>query len=163
MMSTSDPRPTAGTSTRLLEALAAVPLFSRLELDQLQAIAGEARTIRVAPGTHLLEVGTVPEHLSIMISGAGVMTVDGEPIASIGPGEVIAEFALIDDTPSTVGITATEPTTLWRVDRKAIAWACERYPDLASVMLAGVVSRLRASNISLANLGPAARTTPSGR
>lgn len=155
MSTTEQPTRSTPRHDRLLSALAAVPLFSTLEPSHLETIAGQTREIRVPAGTAVVESGRAPSDLSIITSGSAVVIIDGEPIASLGAGEVIGEFALVDDAPSPIDVVTTEATTLWRVERGALVVLQGSFPNVATVMLEGIIGRLRDANISLASLRPA--------
>lgn len=155
MSTIEQPKRSTRRQEHLLDALGAVPLFSALQKAQLQTIAAHTSEIRVPAGTALVESGAAPASLSILTSGSVVVIIDGEPIASLGKGEVIGEFALVDDAPSPIDVVATEATTVWRVERSVLAPLQRKYPGVTTALLEGIVGRLREANISLASLRPA--------
>ena len=95
----------------LVDDLARIPLFADLSKRQLRKLAGAFQEQRFGAGTTIVREG----HNSgvgffVIAEGTAAVTVAGETIAHIGPGEHFGELAMI--TKQARGATVTAETPL---------------------------------------------------
>lgn len=114
-----------------------------------------------AAGEHLFRQNDAADGIHIV--GKGRVAIQGRTLADglvnlaeVGPGEIVGEFALIDDARRSAGALALEPTTGWRLARDRF----ERLVfmgDTAAADLGRYVRRLacRRTRATLAALGEA--------
>ena len=95
--------PVAGASTDVLKK---VPLFSGLDNRELQQIAASMRERRVSAGDVVLEQGAGGAGFFVVDQGEADVTVDGKPVASVGPGDYFGEIALLTGSDRTATVTA---------------------------------------------------------
>jgi CRP/FNR family cyclic AMP-dependent transcriptional regulator len=89
-----------------LDALRKVPLFEDLDSRELQDIANSMRERRVAAGDVILEQGAAGAGFFVVDRGMAEVTVDGDPVATIGPGDYFGEIALLTGSDRTATVTA---------------------------------------------------------
>ena len=88
------------------EMLKKVPLFAGLDRRELEQIAATMRERRVSAGDIVLEQGAGGAGFFVVAEGEADVTVDGNPVGTIGPGDYFGEIALINDSPRTATLTA---------------------------------------------------------
>ncbi len=89
-----------------VDALKKVPLFEDLDSRELQDIANSMRERRVAAGDVVLEQGAAGAGFFVVDQGMAEVTVDGDPVATIGPGDYFGEIALLTGSDRTATVTA---------------------------------------------------------
>jgi CRP-like cAMP-binding protein len=107
--------------------LAAIPLFSTLPEPELAVVAGLAGERDVEKGHVLMAKGEFGHCLFAIESGTAALTLDGETIRTLGPGEVIGEVAVLAAGRRSATIVATSPMRLisffkrdvWELDEEA--------------------------------------------
>jgi CRP-like cAMP-binding protein len=93
----------AGASPDMLKK---VPLFSELDNRELEQIAASMRERSVAAGEVVLEQGAGAAGFFVIGTGQGDVTVDGDKVSSVGPGDYFGEIALLTGSDRTATVTA---------------------------------------------------------
>lgn len=129
-----------------MQFLREVPLFSGLEPRDLLDLAELSREQDWPAGKPLCEEGRPDSgDLFVVLAGRASVEVGGRPIAELGPGEVVGEFALIDGSPrSATVVPRGGPLRILRTPAEAFR---ERLLPRASVsrsLLLTLTARLRA-------------------
>jgi len=89
-----------------VEMLKNVPLFSGLGGRELDEIAATMRERQVAAGGVVLEQGAGGAGFFVVAEGEAEVTVDGNPVRTIGPGDYFGEIALLTGSDRTATVTA---------------------------------------------------------
>jgi CRP/FNR family transcriptional regulator, cyclic AMP receptor protein len=77
------------------ERLRALPLFGDLDSYDLSHVARWMQETTAEPGDLLIEQGSMPYELFVIEEGTVDVVRDGEPIATLGAGDVVGEIALL--------------------------------------------------------------------
>ena len=93
----------AGASPDMLKK---VPLFSGLDNRELGQIAASMRERRVSAGDVFLEQGAGGAGFFVVEEGEADVTVDGNAVGSVGPGDYFGEIALLTGSDRTATVTA---------------------------------------------------------
>jgi CRP-like cAMP-binding protein len=133
---------------RLIErigVLRRVRFLANLTPQALAALADHIVVERAEPGDVVVTYGEPADKFYIVRSGQlEAVAPDGRPLHRIIPGEGLGELALLDGTPRTATVRATQPTVLWSIDRGHFhRWVRDRYE---------VAARIRASEEERARL-----------
>ena len=84
------------TVSEVVDELRRVRLFAGLSQRQLRQLARLAKERRYRPGVTVVEEGTMSGvGFFIVADGEASVSVDGEEVARIGPGDHFGELALI--------------------------------------------------------------------
>jgi CRP-like cAMP-binding protein len=126
--------------------------LSERDRRDLEAIANRQTAGR---GDVILARGEVADRVVILESGrvkVAVSTSSGrEAVLTFrGPGALMGELALVDESPRSATVTAVEPVDLMVVAASSFRGYLASHPDVALVMLATLSSRLRESDRHLA-------------
>lgn len=80
------------------EVLAGVPLFSMLPEEEVAQLARRAHELRVPAGTVVTEMDRVGVSFGVIVDGQAAVSVHGQPVRVLGPGDYFGEMALIDES-----------------------------------------------------------------
>ncbi len=78
------------------ETIAKVPLFSDLDHRDLRRLADAFKERRYSAGQTVAREGDTGAGFFVIGEGTASVTVEGQPRASLGPGDYFGEIALID-------------------------------------------------------------------
>jgi CRP/FNR family cyclic AMP-dependent transcriptional regulator len=120
-----------------------VPLFSRCTRKELAAIALVADELDVSAGKDLTVEGRPGREFFILLSGEAVVRRNGRKLRVLGPGEMIGEIALLNDTPRTATVTVTAPSRILVLTARDFRTLVKDLPDLALKVLATVSERVK--------------------
>jgi phosphoenolpyruvate synthase/pyruvate phosphate dikinase len=100
------------------DVLTSVPLFAGLSDDEVDRIATLCKARRFAPGDVVIREGSGGASFYVIDSGEASVSIRGDEVATLGPGDHFGEIALIDEGARTATITATndlvcQGMTLW--------------------------------------------------
>lgn len=117
--------------------LRALPLFGELDHHDLTRLAAITREISVPAGGVLIAEGDLPYEVLVIEEGEVEVVHHGELLASLGPGEVVGEIALVEQQRRMATVTA-------RTDVRAVAISAADLNTLAREM-PEVVGDIRAT------------------
>ncbi|MBT5277714.1 MAG: cyclic nucleotide-binding domain-containing protein [Ilumatobacter sp.] len=75
--------------------LSSIPMFSGLSKKELASIQRMMSKIPIDAGSEFIKQGTVGREAFIIVSGNASVWKDDKLVASVGPGSVIGEMALL--------------------------------------------------------------------
>jgi signal transduction histidine kinase len=132
--------------TDIAEVLRGLPYFADLPQGLLDQVCKESEQISVEEETTIIEEDSLSEDMFVIVEGDLRVTKRGTDrevvLATLGPGEVVGEIALLDNAPRTASVTTVTPSTLIRIPANAFE---ELIQDSRVVrrMFRTVTSRLR--------------------
>jgi CRP-like cAMP-binding protein len=93
----------------------------------LEAVARVASPREFATGERLMTQGDFGHCIFLVTTGTADVSVDGELVGSIGPGEAVGEIAVLSSGRRTASVVATSPVQaillfkrdVWALDREA--------------------------------------------
>ena len=119
------------------------PLFSGLSKKELKAVARLMTPLTVPQGTVLTREGDPGREAMLISAGTARVERDGENVATLGPGELFGELALLTGAPRTATVTAETEVVVAALSRQEFATLLDTSPTLAQKILVGAVQRLR--------------------
>ena len=121
--------------------LAAIPLFADLSHGDLAAIGESAIEINADTGETLATQGDLGHAMFAIESGTVEVTADGKQLATLGPGDVFGEVAVVAAGIRMATVIATSPERLIALLKRDV-WALERRsPETAARLRELLVSR----------------------
>jgi CRP-like cAMP-binding protein len=78
------------------QELGRIPLFSDLAEDDLNALATYADEVTVSEGKHLVDEGGYAYDLFAIIDGQAQVTIGGDVVAELGPGDFFGEAGVLE-------------------------------------------------------------------
>lgn len=127
----------------LTEVLAAVELFARCGRSELKTVARHVETVRLEPGVDLTRQGDAGDAFYVIIDGQARVTVDGETVNTLGPGQYFGELALLDGEPRSATVTSETDLDVAVLGLRMFRTLVREFPDIAVQLLAGLAAALR--------------------
>lgn len=125
------------------DMLARVPLFSMLGRRDLAALARSVHE-RTFPAGHTLtderDIGTA---FTVIAEGTAEVVVQGQPVATLGPGDWFGEMALIDGQLRSATVTATTDLRCLLLTHWVFKPFAMDHPEVAWALLEVMVQRVR--------------------
>lgn len=131
------------TSDAKVERLSRVELFRHCtpkELARLAAITDEA-TLDV--GQVLCRQGEIALACYVIHDGLASVTVGGQPVGVVGPGETVGEMGLIDCRPRSATVVARTPMRVDVIDARRFDGVLAETPTVARSLLRELSGRIR--------------------
>ena len=138
---------TPATEERILEALAKVPIFSRLDEKGRRKLARLCTMKSFDAGDVLYEEGAMGLSLFIVTSGrVEVYKGSGKDrvaVERVAAGGVLGQVALLDDQPRAASAEALEPTDCLLLTRDSFDTLVKRDPEIAWCLTPALAERVR--------------------
>jgi CRP-like cAMP-binding protein len=80
------------------DVLAGVPLFSMLPEEEVAKLARRAHELTVPAGTVVTGVDMAGVSFGVIVNGRAAVSVHGQPVRVLGPGDYFGEMAVIDES-----------------------------------------------------------------
>lgn len=128
-----------------LELLRGVPLFSGLDDRFLSRLADEFNTRSYAAGETLAEEGEPGRTLILIEEGNVTVTVHGEEVGRLGPGDAFGEMALIDRSARSATVKAETDVHGHQLPVWSFRPLVESHPEVAWSLMEALAQRVRAA------------------
>lgn len=129
--------------------LSSVPLFADLAGADLEQIAAAMTAQEVAAGGPLMRQGDPGDSLYLIAEGRVRVHIGAQELATLGPGAVVGEMALLDDQPRSANVTALERVRVFKLDRLDFEMLLDTYPTMARAIMRVLSARLRDASAKL--------------
>jgi CRP/FNR family transcriptional regulator len=132
-----------GCMADLVQSLKGVPLFAGVRDKELGRLAKVMRESRFNEGEAITTEGRSGVGFFLIEDGNATVSLRGEIVRTLGPGDHFGEIALIDEGPRSATVTATTDLRC----RGMAAWEfrsfVQEHPEVAWPLLETLASRLR--------------------
>ena len=150
-MAETKKKPSRKALTALVDSLSNIPLFDRLNGQELGVLAKYVNVIDVNPGEYIFKEGDKGDYVCFVEKGSlDVMkrsSAGGTAIiATLTRGRSIGEMAVIDKFPRSATIRARTKATLLTLTRSGFDLILEQEPTIGVKILKGI-SRLLSQNL----------------
>ena len=96
----------ATTREDVIPTLERMPLFRGIDRKELQRIAGEFDDATYLAGHGILTEGMSGPEFFVILEGTASVQIDGDEVATLGPGDFFGEVAALDGGPRTASVRA---------------------------------------------------------
>jgi CPA1 family monovalent cation:H+ antiporter len=124
--------------------LKSIPVFARLERDELRRVADCAEEIEVAAGEQLLEEGRFAFEFFAIQWGVAEVVRNGTALAELGPGDVFGELGALSHGQRSASVVAKFPTKVVCIRAQDFRHFAEEMPELGERIRRLVDERTRA-------------------
>jgi CRP/FNR family transcriptional regulator/CRP/FNR family cyclic AMP-dependent transcriptional regulator len=141
----------------LVELLRRSSLFVELAPNELEALARAAEQREFARDEVIFAMHERADGLFVVASGrvkVSIPSTEGKEIiiATLGPGQIFGEMALIDDEPRSASVVAQLATSTYRIRRFEFERLLDSHPGIARKLLRELSLRLRRANAQMESL-----------
>ncbi|HXV03584.1 MAG TPA: cyclic nucleotide-binding domain-containing protein [Gaiellaceae bacterium] len=123
------------------QLLKQVPLFSDLDDRDREAIAGSMKHRTFSSGQQIAVEGESGVGFFVIEDGAATVTVHGDEVRRLGPGDYFGEIALIAQSPRTATVTADSELKTYAMTFWDFRPLVEETPGIAWKLLQGAVKQ----------------------
>ncbi len=121
-----------------------VPLFEKLDFQQLIPIAEAMEEEALGPGEYFFRQGDPGDALYIMLDGQAEILLDEKPINTAGPGESFGEIAILDNAQRTAGVRAATDVYVLKISRETFDQLFSGHRELRLAVIQELSARLMA-------------------
>ena len=114
-----------------IERLRQLPLFGELDHHDLAQLMRWVREEQVADGDLLFEQGSMPYDIYVLEEGSVEVIRDGRSVATLGPGEIVGERALLKLERRWASVVAVGHVRAVALSADDLAEMSEQMPELA--------------------------------
>lgn len=125
------------------EKLRGVAFFDGFSDEELQKVADLAEDVDAEEGSLLIDQGRVGQESFVILDGRAGVYSGNEHIATLEPGAMVGEMALVDHRPRTASVVAETPMKLISLDAKAFKELLETMPKVHDRVMETLYARLR--------------------
>jgi CRP-like cAMP-binding protein len=128
-----------------LELIRGVPLFAEADERFLEHLAGEFMQRTYAAGETLAEEGEAGRTLIVIETGNVTVTVHGQEVGRLGPGDAFGEMALIDRSARSATVKAETEVRGYQLPVWSFRPLIESHPEVVWPLLEALAQRVRAA------------------
>ena len=132
-----------------VEMIRRVPLFGACGKADLRSIANVSDELFWPEGREIARQGERGREFFVIVDGTAEVTIDGEKVASLGPGDFFGEMSLLADARRSATVTATTPMRVLVIVDRAFARLLREEPGIQSKILSTVAARAAANEASV--------------
>jgi CRP/FNR family cyclic AMP-dependent transcriptional regulator len=126
-----------------IELIRGVPLFADADEKFLDRLAGEFIERTYAPGETITEEGEAGRTFVVIESGEATVTVHGQEVGKLGPGDAFGEMALIDKSARSATVKAEGEVHGYQLPVWSFRPIVESHPEMAWALLEALAQRVR--------------------
>jgi CRP-like cAMP-binding protein len=126
-----------------IELIRGVPLFAEADQKFLDRLAGEFIERTYAPGETIAAEGESGRTFVVIESGEVTVTVHGQEVGKLGPGDAFGEMALIDKAARSATVKADTEVHGYQLPVWSFRPVVESHPEMAWALLESLAGRVR--------------------
>ncbi len=123
--------------------LARLAPFAGCTVPQLEDVARRSDEVERPAGWVLTVEGDVGRECFVIADGEAVVMIDGDEVATLGPGDIVGEMALLDRDRRSATVIATTPLRAVVMTGRQFDAITDRYPSVAMAVMGTLAQRLR--------------------
>lgn len=122
-----------------------VAFFEGFAPGELERVADLAKEVDALPGAVVIDQGRVGMECFVVLEGRASVFVGEDLVATIGPGTMIGEMALIDHRPRTASVVAETPMRLVSFRMSDFDTLLKEMPKVHERVITTLAARLNAN------------------
>jgi cAMP-binding proteins - catabolite gene activator and regulatory subunit of cAMP-dependent protein kinases len=129
--------------------LKSVDLFKSIPAENLSRVAQITEEVRCDDGESIISEGEFGDSLFIVVNGNVKIHKGEKEITQMGEGSCIGDMALLDGEPRSADVTATEETTLFKIEQEGFYEVMGGHSDIMEAIIKNLSGRVRNMNEQL--------------
>jgi CRP/FNR family transcriptional regulator, cyclic AMP receptor protein len=125
------------------EKLRGVTFFDGFSDDELHRVAELADDVEAESGALLVDQGRVGQECYVILDGQAGVYANGEHIATVGPGMMVGEMALVEHRPRNASVVAETPMHLLAFDTRHFKQLLTEMPKAHDRVMEMLAARLQ--------------------
>lgn len=126
--------------------LAGVAFFEGFTDDELARVAALADDVEAEQGSVLIDQGRVGQECYVIIDGRAGVWIGDEHVATLEPGSMVGEMALVDHRPRSATVVAETALQLIAFDTKHFKQLLEEMPKAHDRVMQILSARMRSNS-----------------
>lgn len=126
-----------------IDLIRGIPLFAEADDKFLDRLAAEFIERTYPPGEAITEEGEAGRTFVVIERGEATVTVHGQEVGKLGPGQAFGEMALIDKSARSATITADSEVHGYQLPVWSFRPLVESHPEMAWALLEALAERVR--------------------
>jgi CRP/FNR family transcriptional regulator, cyclic AMP receptor protein len=119
-----------------------VSFFEGFSDDELNRVAELADDVEAESGALLVDQGRVGRECFVILEGQAGVYVGGEHVATVGPGSMVGEMALVEHRPRNASVIAETPMRLLAFDTGHFKQLLQEMPKANDRVMETLAARL---------------------
>lgn len=140
------------TASGILNRLTHIEMMRHMAPDEVQAIIPYLNLCAARPGDILCQEGKPGDALYFILEGSADVLKDEHQVATLGPGEVFGEMAILTNEPRSATVVACTPMELYELKRADFNVLVPQSPSLSRALSRILARRLQATTQSHADV-----------
>ena len=129
--------------------LKSVDLFNSIPAENLSRVAQITEEVRYDANVPIIAEGDYGDSLFIVVDGNVKVHKGDKEITRMGKGSCIGDMALLDGEPRSADVTATEESTLFKIEQEGFYEVMGSHGDIMEAIIKNLSSRVRNMNEQL--------------
>ncbi|MCD9625058.1 cyclic nucleotide-binding domain-containing protein [Rhabdothermincola salaria] len=125
--------------------LRGVEFFAGFSEDELDRVSRLADDLQAESGALLTEQGRVGQECFVIVDGQASVYVGDDFVATVGPGTMVGEMALLEHRPRAATVVADTPMRMLAFDTKRFRTLLDEMPKAGERVNALLAARIRAN------------------
>ena len=123
--------------------LADVSFFQGFTQEQLRRVADLSSEVEAPAGSVIIDQGDAGTECFVIVDGIASVYVANDHVATLHPGSMVGEMALVDHRPRTASVVADTDLKLLRFDARHFRTLLDEMPKASERVMALLTARLR--------------------
>ena len=137
----------ARTKSAVVEALERVPLLAGLSKKDRGRLASSMKEATFPAGREIVMEGRAGVGFFVITGGSAAVSIGGEVIRMLGPGDYFGEMALIDGGQRSATVTADSELQVLTMSSWTFKGFVQENPTVAWTLLGTMAERMRESSL----------------
>ncbi len=143
-----------GSCQALLSSLRQVPVFGRLDSDQLRKLAKVAELVEREDGDRIIEQGKRAGKMAIALDSEVRIRIDGETIRVLPSNSLVGEIEFLEDVPASADVVLVGKSRVIMLDHRSFQQVMDADPVLGYRVMVEI-ARMEANRLRTNNQGQA--------
>ncbi len=126
--------------------LANVAFFEGFSAEERQRVVSLSSEKELPAGQKLIDQGDPGLECFVIVDGNANVYIGSEPVASLGPGSMVGEMALVEHRPRNASVLAETDMKLLRFDSRRFRTLLSEMPKAEERVMDLLTARLRANS-----------------